>query len=331
MPQQPLTSLATPPLDPPAARPARNALRRRITVERIATAGGRAGSVHVDRIEVGEASIDSVTIEDLAAHLQCGAALLRNVRAILELHFEVRWSYDLKWLGSDNGVKTLGSKEKPIPLHDIRIPMLRDIAFDIPSAEVSDVSATVLPVTNVALGGASFEGLAIDDTRLPSDGFQLSGMDFASLEIEILRAPAADSRQLTIARFAPDEPLRLPDIGLGAIQLPEVDVPDVASPEPVTLMDIQPETFEAPVFKIGDHLQGRLRRHAGPASADRRAGPDRAQRVCLDRCGADRGGQHAGLGRGRSARRPDARSAMCRQDHRLAQGQRPVKGRPHHA
>ena len=25
-----------------------------------------------------------------------------------------------------------------------------------------------------------------------------------------------------------------------------------ASPEPVTLMDIQPETFEAPVFKIGD-------------------------------------------------------------------------------
>ncbi len=252
MPQQPLTSLATPPLDPQLLDQLENALRRRITVERIATAGGRAGSVHVDRINVGEASIDSVTIDDLAAHLKCGAALLRNVRAILELHFEVRWSYDLKWFGSDNGVKTLGSKEKPIPLHDIRIPMLRDIAFDIPSAEVSDVSATVLPVTNVALGGASFEGLAIDDTRLPSDGFQLSGMDFASLEIESFAAPAADSRQLTIARFAPDEPLRLPDIGLGAIQLPEVDVPDVASPEPVTLMDIQPETFEAPVFKIGD-------------------------------------------------------------------------------
>ena len=97
----------------------------------------------------------------------------------------MRWSYDLKWFGSDSGVKTLGSKAKPLPLHDIRIPMLRDIAFAIPAADVSDVSATVLPVTNVALGGASFTGLAIDDTRLPSDGFQLSGLDFASLEIEV--------------------------------------------------------------------------------------------------------------------------------------------------
>jgi hypothetical protein len=252
MPDQSLTSLAGPPLDQGLLDQLENALRRRINVERIATAGGRAGPVHIDRIEVGEAAIDKVTIEDLAARLRCGSAILRNVRAILELHFEVHWSYDLKWFGSDSGVKTLGSKAKPIPLHDIRIPMLRDIAFAIPTADVMDVSATVLPVTEVALGGASFQGLAIDDTRLPSDGFQIAGLGFGSLEIEGFGAPAADSAQLTIARFAPDEPLRLPDIGLGTIQLPEVDVPDVVSPEPVTLMDIQPETFEAPVFKIGD-------------------------------------------------------------------------------
>ena len=252
MPPPPPTGQSAPAIDQGLLDQLEAALRRRITVDRIGTAGGRAESVHIDRIAVGEASIDQVTIEDLAARLRCGSAILRNVRAILELHFEVHWSYDLKWFGSDSGVKTLGSKAKPIPLHDIRIPMLRDIAFDIPAATVTDVSATVLPVTEVALGGAAFEGLAIDDTRLPSDGFQIAGLDFASLEIESFAAPAADSRQLTIARFAPDAPLHLPDIGLGAIQLPEVDVPDVASPEPVTLMDIQPETFEAPVFKIGD-------------------------------------------------------------------------------
>lgn len=251
MPTSSLTSLNAP-LDPQLLEALENALKRRINVERIATAGGRAGSVQIDRIDVGEATIDQVTVEDLAAHLKCGSALLRDVRAILELHFEVRWSYDLKWFGSDSGTKVLGSKAKPIPLHDIRIPMLRDIAFDIPRADVSDVSAVVLPVTEVALGGASFEGLAIDDTRLPSDGFQLSGLDFGGLEIESFAVPAADSRELRIARFEPDEPLRLPDIGLGTIQLPEVEVPDVGSPEPVTLMDISPETFEAPVFKIGD-------------------------------------------------------------------------------
>ncbi len=92
---------------------------RRVQIDRVATAAGRAGSVHVDRIDVGSATIEQVTIQNFAANLHCGSALLRNVRAILELHFKVRWSYDLKWFGSDSGTKPLGAKAKPIPLHDI--------------------------------------------------------------------------------------------------------------------------------------------------------------------------------------------------------------------
>lgn len=225
---------------------------RRVQIDRVTTAAGRAGSVHVDRIDVGSATIEQVTIQNFAANLHCGSALLRNVRAILELHFKVRWSYDLKWFGSDSGIKALGSKAKPIPLHDIRIPMLRDIGFEIPEVAVEDVEATVQPVTDVALGGAGFEDLAIDDTRLPSDGFQITGLDFGALEIESFSAPAADSRQLTIGRFQPDAPLRLPDIEVRGIALPDVDVPDAGSAEAVSLMGIQPEEFEAPVFKIGN-------------------------------------------------------------------------------
>lgn len=225
---------------------------RRVQIDRVTTAAGRAGSVHVDRIDVGSATIEQVTIQNFAANLHCGSALLRNVRAILELHFKVRWSYDLKWFGSDSGIKALGSKAKPIPLHDIRIPMLRDIGFEIPEVAVEDVEATVQPVTEVALGGAGFEDLAIDDTRLPSDGFQITGLDFGALEIESFSAPAADSRQLTIGRFQPDAPLRLPDIEVRGIALPDVDVPDAGSAEAVSLMGIQPEEFEAPVFKIGN-------------------------------------------------------------------------------
>jgi hypothetical protein len=225
---------------------------RRVQIGRVTTAAGRAGSVHIDRIDVGGATVDQVTIQDFAASLHCGSALLRNVRAILELHFKVRWSYDLKWFGSDSGIKTLGSKAKPIPLHDIRLPMLQDIAFEIPEAAVEDIQATVQPVTEVALGGASFEDLAIDDTRLPSDGFGITGLDFGALEIESFSAPAADSRQLTIGRFQPDAPLQLPDVEVRGIALPEVEIPDAGSDGAVSLMDIQPEEFEAPVFKIGD-------------------------------------------------------------------------------
>jgi hypothetical protein len=225
---------------------------RRIQIDRVTTAAGRAGSVHVDRIEVGDASIDQVTIRDFAASLHGGSALLRNVRAILELHFKVRWSYDLKWFGSDSGIKTLGSKAKPIPLHDIWLPMLQDIAFEIPQAAAGDIQATVQPVADVALGSAGFKDLAIDHTRLPSDGFGITGLDFGTVEIESFSAPAADSRQLTIGRFQPEAPLQLPDVEVRGIDLPEVEVPDAASAGAVSLMDIQPEEFEAPVFKIGD-------------------------------------------------------------------------------
>lgn len=255
MPDPQSTSSAAPELDQSLLDQLQAAVRRHVTVDSISVGGGRAGSAHVDRIEVGKATIDKVTIEHFSSQVRCGSALLRNVRAILELHYEVRWSYDLKWFGSDEGTKTLGSNAKTIPLHDIRIPMLRDISLEIPTVDVADVSATVQPVTDVALGSATFSGVAIQDTRLPSSGFRISGLGFASFQVEQFAAPDADSARLTIAQFSPDEPLHLPDVSVGNIELPDVEVPDVGSPEPVTVMDIQIETFEAPVFKIGDFFK----------------------------------------------------------------------------
>ncbi|MDS9469800.1 hypothetical protein RGQ15_19765 [Paracoccus sp. MBLB3053] len=242
-------------LDPQLLEQLGAALRRRISVNSIAAAAGRAASVEIDRIEVGEASIEKVAIEHFSSRVTCGAALLRNVRAILELHFEVQWSYDLKWFGSDQGVKALGSKAKTIPLHDIRIPLLRDIELEVPSVDVSDVSASVQPVSDVALGAAGFTDLAIEQTRLPASGFRVSGLGFASFEVARFAAPDADSARLAIDRFSPEAPLRLPDVAVGNIEIPEVAIPDVGSPEPVTLMDIEPETFEAPVFKIGEFFK----------------------------------------------------------------------------
>jgi hypothetical protein len=244
-----------PPLDPRLLDALASAVLRRVSVQHISAAGGHAGSVKVDSIEIGEASIEKVTIEDFASQVKCGAALLKNMRAILELHFQVRWSYDLKWFGSDHGEKTLGSKAKTIPLHDIRIPMLRDIALEVPSVDVTSVAAAVQPVSDLALGSASFSGLEIGATRLPSSGFQVSGLGFASVEIDRFGAPDADSASVAIAGFDPDAPLRFPDVRVSDITIPEVEIPDVGSPEPVSIMDIQPQTFEAPVFKIGDFFK----------------------------------------------------------------------------
>jgi hypothetical protein len=256
MPIGPVTSVRlTPEIDPSLLDALEAAIARHITVEVIAADGGRAASVQVDRIDVGEATIDKVTIDGFSSHVRCGAVLLRNVRAILELHFQVRWSYDLKWFGSDEGVKTLGSKAKTVPLHDIRVPMLRDIALDVPTVDVTDVAAAVQPVTEVALGGVGFEGLAIDVARLPSSGFRVSGLGFRSVEIARIAVPDAGSAGVRIARFSPDAPLRLPDVSASHIRIPEAEIPDVGSVEPVSLMDIGIEAFEAPVFKIGDFFK----------------------------------------------------------------------------
>ncbi len=227
-------------------------ITRRLRIDRVGVASGRAESVEIGHVEIGDATVEAVQLRGLSARVTCGAALLRNVRAILEIHYSVRWSYDLKWFGADSGTKVLGSKAKPIPLHDIRIPMLQDIAIDVPEAAITDIEADIQGVTNLALGGAGFENLAIANTRLPSQGFGLSGLSYGELEIERFGAPAADSERLTIGRFSPDQPVAVPDIEVRGIKVPDIAVPDAASDGAVSIMDIDPEDFEAPVFKIGE-------------------------------------------------------------------------------
>jgi hypothetical protein len=227
-------------------------IARRLRIDRIGIATGRASGVQIGRVEIGETSVEAVLLRGLSARVRCGAALLKNVRAILEIHFEVRWSYDLKWFGADSGIKALGSKAKPIPLHDIRIPMLQDIAIDVPEARVADVGADIQGIVDLDLGGAGFDDLAVAQTRLPSAGFGLSGLSYGELEIESLGAPAADSERLTIARFSPDRPIAVPDLEVRGIAVPDIAVADAASDGAVSIMDIDPEDFEAPVFKIGE-------------------------------------------------------------------------------
>lgn len=225
---------------------------RRLRIDRVGITSGRAESVEIGRVEIGDATVEALQLRGLCARVNCGAALLKNVRAIMEIHYSVRWSYDLKWFGADSGIKVLGSKAKPIPLHDIRIPMLRDIAIDVPEAAITDIEAEIPGVTDLALGGAGFENLVIANTRLPSAGFGLSGLSYGDLEIEGFGAPGADSERLSIGGFSPDQPVAVPDLEVRGIEIPDIDVPDVTSDGAVSIMDIDPEDFEAPVFKIGD-------------------------------------------------------------------------------
>jgi len=245
-------AVASPQLDRSLLDALTSAVLRRVNVAQLAATEGHADSVKIDAVTFSDANVQQVNIENLTTNIKCGAAILRNVRVILELHYKVNWSYDLKWMGSDSGTKVLGSKAKPIPLHDIQIPVLQDIALNIPQAEVTDIDAEIQPVNNVSLGGVGFEGLKVNNTNLPSDGFSVSGMGFKSFKLDSFGVPASDSEDLTIERFEPEGPVSLPTVSVSGIDIPSVSIDDVVSDGSVSVMDVQPEEFEAPVFKIGN-------------------------------------------------------------------------------
>ena len=130
------TSLGSPP--PQVIQELANATLRNLSVDEILAACGSSSSLDIARIELADTSVNNVVVKGLATQVNCGAAVLHDVRAILELNFTAHWNYDLKWLGSDSGIKVLGSKANTIELHDINLPMLQDFRFEIPEVEIED-------------------------------------------------------------------------------------------------------------------------------------------------------------------------------------------------
>lgn len=235
-----------------------NAAVRHAVVDRLGVASARVAALDVGRVEPGEASVEQVRLRGLRFRLRCGSAVLRNVRAIVELGFSAEWRYDLKWLGSDGGVKSLGSKASTIELHDIRLPMLEDFVFELPEVALEGIAATLDPIEDLVLGATRVAGLELEGTRLPREGFAVSGLDLGPVELRGARVPGTATRALRVEEVAPEAPLRLPRLTLRDIELPTVAIPDAGSDGPVSVMDAALEAIAAPVFKIGDLFKVKL-------------------------------------------------------------------------
>jgi len=235
-----------------------DAAARQLSVDKINALYGSTKALNIARVALENTQLDDVTIDNLKTRISCGAAVLHNVRAILELNFTAQWSYDLKWLGSDSGTKVLGSKANTIELHDIELPMLQDFVFDVADVRISDVEASIDPLTDVNLGASEFEGLCVSNTDAPSDGFKLTGLDLGQLEVGGLQVPGTHTQSLSIDTFTPSGSIELPSIDLGPISIPAVEIDDVSSDGAVSVIGAQLEVIEAPVFKIGSLFKVKL-------------------------------------------------------------------------
>ena len=231
---------------------------RHLSVDKIMARCGSSAAMEIARLELNDTSVDNVIVEGLSTEVRCGSAVLHDVRAILELNFTAHWSYDLKWLGSDSGIKVLGSKANTIELHDIRLPMLQDFRFEIPEVELDDVDIGIDPIIDISLGGSELEGLLLTETDAPSEGFSLAGIDLGDLQITGLEIPGTRTGSMSVDNFKPTEPLVLPGVKLGPISIPGIEIDDVGSDGAVSIMGAELEPIEAPVFKIGSLFKIKL-------------------------------------------------------------------------
>ncbi len=234
------------------------AVRKSLNIEQLVARCGSSSSLDINRIDLTETRADHVHIENLTMQVQCGSAVLQNVRAIIELNFTAHWEYDLKWLGRDSGVMKLGEKASTVELHDIALPRLEDFAFDVPVVDVEDVDVLVDPLTNLKFGGSALEGFRVNQTNAPEEGFSVSNLDLGKLEITGIKVPATHSERVDIDSFSPLQSIKLPSVELGPVTVPAVAIDDVQSDGAVSVLGAELESVVAPVFKIGDVFKIKL-------------------------------------------------------------------------
>jgi hypothetical protein len=222
---------------PPSATEVIARALRTIDIAQIAAVSGTAGSLGVERIQLGEATIERLVIQGVSASIQAGTTLLQDVRFVLELRLSVDWWYDFGWLGSGGGTVGLPSLSFGLTLGNVLVPSLQDINLSVPSVTVSNAGAAIAPVNNLNLGGARFRDLRVDETQLPSPGFGLSGMDLGAVTIDSVGFPAAASRRLRLGELTPDGPLRLPAAEVTGIEIPSAQIPNVVSEGAVDIED----------------------------------------------------------------------------------------------
>lgn len=204
------------------------AVVRRIEVPRIVSASGKASSIRIGEINLGDANVDQIDVADVETRFSTGNTLLREVRAIIEIRITLKWWYDFK-LKSGGGEESLPSPEFTFPLGDVSVPALNDIRLEVPSATVDDVRATLQPVTNLDLGGGTFEDLRLADTLVPSAGFGLGGLGLGAVALKDLGSPAVSAGSLEVGSFAPTRPLVLPSLRVDGVELPAASAAEAES------------------------------------------------------------------------------------------------------
>ena len=204
------------------------ALARKITIPQLIAASGSISDIDINKIILGEAKIDKVTLQDTSATVQSGSAYLQNVRINLELKFTLDWWVDI-WVYSDSGTEDLGSIWFPVSIGDVRVPSLEDIHLSIPSMTTQNIKANMPPISNLDLKAGNFTNLQATETTIPADGFQLSGLGLGNFSLSNLQVPKTFTREASLQQFQPQAELVLPSAQMTQVSIPSASANNIQS------------------------------------------------------------------------------------------------------
>ncbi|MCK9294799.1 MAG: hypothetical protein M0P70_06910 [Desulfobulbaceae bacterium] len=202
-------------------------LFKKIKINQVRAESGSIADLDVDKVILGDATINKIILTGTSAKLKGAQAFLQNVRMVLQLKFTLQWKVDLGWLGSWDGTNDLGSLPFGMDLGNISIPSLANIDMNIPSMSVDNVKAQLSPINNLDLAGARIKKISARETEIPAEAFGLSGIGIGSASIKNLSVPKTATEAVSIEEFTPNAAVVLPGVELANVQIPSARVDNV--------------------------------------------------------------------------------------------------------
>ncbi len=202
---------------------------RKIAIDQVSVDNGTLNNLKVEKVNLGSASIGSLTVQNGSASVNNANAVLNQVRSIVELEFHLDWEIDLGWIGSWDGSENLGSLDIPVDLGTITVPDLGDIDLQIPSIDIPGLVAEMKPIDQLDLGNLDISGVRLDKLSLPSAGLSITGMGVGDLTLSSVTVPSADGEAMRVNRAAPTRHLNLPGASLENVAIPAINMPSATS------------------------------------------------------------------------------------------------------
>ncbi len=204
-------------------------LFKKVNINQIRAASGSLADIDIDKVVLGDATINKIILSGTSARLNGAQAFLKTVRMVLELVFTLRWKIDLGWFGSWDGTENLGSLFFGMNLGNISIPSLAGIDMNIPNLTADNVQAKLKPINNLDLGGAQIKKILAADTDVPAEGFGLSGIGIGSVSVKNVTVPKTATQAVSIEEFDPNAAVVLPGAEVSDLQIPAAKVDDITT------------------------------------------------------------------------------------------------------